>query len=87
MKRNKPKIAVRPLPKWVMTSYAKLWKKFDSKPFYHTEAARILRRTTSVLLSFLRKAGWLTIQLDQHDSRKRVYILKNPKRAIEEMKR
>ena len=85
MRQNKPKIAVRPLPKWVMISYAKLWKKFQSEEFNHSQATRLLRSNTSILLSSLRKAGWLTIQLHPSDSRKRVYTLRNPEESIKKI--
>jgi hypothetical protein len=42
---------------------------------------------TSVILSDLKKAGWLDIKLHPGDSRKRVYSLKHPEQAILELEK
>jgi len=76
---------VKPLPKWVMQKYSELWVHFGEKQFEHPEAADIIQENTSVLISHMRKNGWLTIQLHPEDSRKRVYKLKSPEQAITEM--
>jgi len=76
------------LPKWEMRAYAALWNKYKSKEFGHEEACKILKQkkeVVSVLLSDIKKAGWVEAKLDQKDSRKRVYILKNPEKAINEI--
>jgi len=41
----------------------------------------------SVVLSDLKRHGWLTITLHPDDSRKRIYKLKNPEDAILEIER
>ena len=76
---------VKPLPKWIMQKYSQLWVRFKDSQFEHSEAAETIPENTSVLLSHMRKSGWLTIQLHPADSRKRVYRLKNPEQAIEEL--
>ena len=57
--------------------------------FDYKEATEILKekkeRLVSVVLSELKKYGWLTIKLDPEDSRKRIYKLKNPEDAIKEI--
>jgi len=82
-------IAVRPLPKWAMQRYAKLWNEFDSREFNYEQASELLRendaKLLSVLLSYLRKYGWLDIKLHPEDARKRIYQLKSPEEAIEGM--
>jgi len=79
----------KPLPKWLMERYSLLWKKFKEKEFDHNEAASVLNekkeRLVSVVLSDLKRHGWLTISLHPEDSRKRIYKLKNPESAIEEI--
>lgn len=77
----------KPLPKWLMERYSILWKKFKENEFEHDDASEILKeekdRLVSVVLSELKKHGWITIKLHPEDSRKRIYKLKNPENAIE----
>ena len=59
-----------------MFRYAKLWTSFDTKEFNFEEAEKILKidkQVLSVLLSDLKKNGWLEVSLNQSDSRKRIY--------------
>ena len=73
-----------PLSKWVMKRYSKLWKTFKDKEFNYSQASRALNydKMMSVVLSDLKKAGWLETKLHPKDSRKRIYKLKNPEEAI-----
>jgi hypothetical protein len=75
----------KPLPKWVMMSYAKLWQSFKDKAFDHHQATGILKENTSVIISHLKRNGWIDITLNQQDSRKREYRLKSPENAVAEM--
>lgn len=77
----------KPLPKWIQSRYASLWKKFKENEFTFEQAERVLKGKSgiNVFFSDLRKAGWLEVNLSQNDTRKRVYKLKNPEDAIEEM--
>ena len=63
----------------------------EFKEFDHNEAAKILNekkeRLVSVVLSELKKHGWLTVKLHQDDSRKRIYKLKKPEDAITEIEK
>lgn len=75
-----------PLPKWIMKHYSKLWTKFKDKQFTHQQAEKLLKITnTSIVLSRLKKHGWLELSLHPKDSRKRLYILKNPSKAVMEI--
>jgi len=82
-------MTVKPLPKWLMHRYSKLWNKFKNEEFGHEDAFKELNEKDdnliSVVLSQLRKHGWLTINLDPNDSRKRIYKLKSPEDATREM--
>lgn len=82
-------IVTKPLPKWLTERYSQLWRKFKEKEFEHDEAVKVLKeekeRLVSVVLSELKKYGWLTIKLHPDDSRKRIYKLKNPEDAINEI--
>ena len=75
----------RPLPKWIMRNYAKLWKHFQQREFSFSEAQEFVEENTSVILSFLKKNSWLGIRLHPEDSRKLVYRLKSPEKAMEEI--
>ena len=77
---------ISPLPKWIMKHYSKLWSKFKDKQFTHQQAEDLLKITnTSIVLSRLKKFGWLNLTLDPEDSRKRLYKLKDPAEAVKEM--
>ena len=75
------------LPKWIQTRYAKLWNKFKEKGFTLDEAEKVLKNNKgiNVFFSDLRKSGWIEVTLDEKDSRKRIYRLKNPLDGIKEM--
>ncbi len=78
-----------PMPKWIMRRYSVLWRAFAKRNFDYTQAATTLNegneRLVSVVLSDLKKHGWMTIQLDPVDSRKRIYTLKSPQQSITEL--
>ncbi|MCX6803351.1 MAG: hypothetical protein NTY48_02140 [Candidatus Diapherotrites archaeon] len=79
----------KPVPKWLMKRYAKLWVKFREKEFGFNDALKILKekdeRVISVAIAELRKNGWLIFEKDPHDARKRLYRLKSPNKAVEEL--
>lgn len=79
----------QPLPKWIMNRYSKLWSKFKNSEFNHKEAYDALGNDNiiSVVLSELKKAGWLDVRLTRSDSRKRAYKLKCPEKAVMEISR
>lgn len=73
----------KPLPKWLQERYSKLLNKLDEKEFNFEIARKILHKDqnkiVSIVLSELKKAGWLNItKLDPNDSRKRYYTLNKP---------
>ena len=72
----------RPLPQWVMQKYAELWNNFRGNSFFHSETTKILPENASVIISHLRKNGWLVVSLDPVDNRKRIYKLLSPEKAI-----
>jgi len=78
---------IKHLPEWIMKRYAKLWTKFKDKEFTKEQAIKVLPKdnSISVLLSELRKSGWMEIQLSQEDARKTIYKLKDPTKAILEV--
>ena len=78
---------VNPVPKWVWRRYAKLWQKFKDKPFTFEQAKKELKfvdvNVVSVMFNELKTAGWLLVNLDAEDSRKRIYKLVNPVAVVE----
>lgn len=78
---------VNAIPKWVWNRYSLLWKKFKDKPFTFEQAQKELkyldRNTISVMFNELKNAGWLSVRLDESDSRKRNYNLFNPVNIVE----
>jgi hypothetical protein len=77
---------VTPLPKWLMKRYSLLWSEKQGKSFDYDAARKIMRTSvslTSVILSELRKAEWLQVEIDPEDTRKRIYVLTNPTKVVE----
>lgn len=79
----------QPLPRWVMQRYSKLWSEFEGGQFEHSQAREILKgdNMVSIVLSTLRKSGWMDAGLNAKDLRRRTYRLKNPEKAIREISR
>ena len=82
-------MAAKPLPKWLFIRYSTLWHKKKSEEFDFNEAQTLLKekdaRVLSVVLSDLRKYGWLVSSLAFQDSRKRKYRLTPPQEAVEQI--
>ena len=65
-------------PAWLVKRYMKLWDKFKDKDFSFEDAKKTLKEDNnflSVVLSEMKKEGWLTLELDPEDARKRLYKL------------
>ena len=78
------------LPKWEMGAYAELWNRYGKKGFSHEDIFKLLNKkkeVISTLIYDLRKAGWLEVSLHPKDSRKRIYKLIDPEKAIKEMEK
>jgi type I restriction enzyme M protein len=74
---------------WVRSRYEKLWSIFGNKRFTREEALEALKRiegdafseeSLNVLLSELRKAGLLAVEADLLDARRKIYMLRTPKK-------
>ena len=78
---------IQHIPEWLMIRYSKLWIKFKDKEFTKEQAEKTLKKDNAlaVVLSDLRKAGWLEMKMDEKDARKSLYNLKNPEKAINEI--
>ena len=75
-----------------MNRYEKLWNVFGESRFTREEAFKALRsiegdafseESLNVLLSELRRAGVLIVETDLVDARRKIYMLKRPKRLNE----
>ena len=78
-----------PMPKWLTKRYAILWEELKDKKFSFGDAREKLNETDdkrlSVILSDFKKYGWIEVELDPQSSRKRLYKLKPPGKAIAEI--
>jgi len=78
----------KPLPKWIQICYSILWNKFKDEEFTYDQAKKVLedKKGINVFFSDLRRAGWLSVELNEKDSRKRIYRLVEPNEAYAAMK-
>jgi type I restriction enzyme M protein len=75
------------LPKWVLKRSLTLWKAFKEKEFSFEDAQKTLNedsRIVAIILSELKKYGWIDSKSDPTDARKKIYYLKYH-RLMEEM--
>jgi DNA-binding MarR family transcriptional regulator len=72
------------IPEWLMIRYSKLWLKFKDKEFTKEQAEKLLKgdNALAVVLSDLKKAGWLEMKLSESDARRTIYKLKDPKETF-----
>lgn len=70
------------LPKWLRTRYEWLWSEFANRQFTFAEALSVLKSkakesegNVNVILSELRKAGYIEVFQDPNDARKSIYKL------------
>lgn len=78
------------IPNWLLQRYAILFRKYRDKEFTFKEAMKSIKEQdkvyASMVLSELRKAGWIEIKINPDDARKRIYKLIMPEVAIENIK-
>ena len=79
------------LPAWLEKRYRVLWEASHESPFRFEDASKILKEKMhdseeqiNVILSELRKKGWLEVEFDPEDARKRIYKLKSSEEIISE---
>lgn len=81
-------MVIKPLPRWLQKRYAILWKQLKHKPFDFETAQKILndkQEVLNVILSQMRKDGWVEVTFDPKDARKRIYRLIPLNRAFREL--
>jgi len=78
----------KPLPRWLQQRYAILWDRLGVTPFDFDTAKKILKDNSgslNVALSELRKLGWVKVEFDPNDARKRIYKLEPLEKAYKEL--
>jgi len=84
---------MKELKNWIENRYNVLWENFERKSFRADEAFEVLAQhkdtagsseQVNIALSELRKAGFLEVELDPKDARKRIYTLKSKEEVISE---
>lgn len=73
---------VKMIAKWLNQRYLLLVEKFGDKQFGFSDAEKTLNKSVhdstqlvSLVLSILKNAGWLNVEIDPKDSRKRLYSM------------
>lgn len=77
------------IPKWLEKRYNILWDTYQDFPFRFEDATKILKEKIqdskdqiNVFLSELRKKGWIRVEFDPVDARKRIYKLESREEII-----
>lgn len=71
-----------------MKRYSVLWVAFNNNEFTYEEALKILKDKENVLnvvLSQLKKSGWISAEKSKDDKRKGLYQLRFPEEIINEI--
>lgn len=73
---------LRYLPKWIIRRAKVLWNSFESRQFTFSEAEKALEgddsRMVAVVLSELKRSGWLNVRADPDNPRKKRYRFAHP---------
>jgi len=73
---------LRYLPKWILRRANALWASFASTPFTFADAQKALEkddsRMVAVVLSELKRSGWLDANADASNGRKKLYRFTHP---------
>jgi len=81
---------VEAIPKWVIQRYSALYQKFKMKQFTREEARETLKefsidneeKLTNTFFSDLHKKGWVEVEKDKKDARRKLFKLVSPEKAI-----
>jgi len=79
------------IPTWLEKRHKVLWETFNASPFRFEDAAKTLKEKMhdsesqiNVFLSELRKRGWLEVETDKDDARKKIYRIISKEEIISE---
>lgn len=79
----------KPLPKWIMKKFARLWNTFGKTPLNYKEIKKILKEESETslrtILTTMRKSRWLKVRRNPEDRRKKIYQLREPEEIIGKM--
>lgn len=73
------------IQQWLQLRYATLFEKFGLKDFSLDQSAKMLdekKEVAAVILSKLRKHGWIELRPDEKNYRKSIYRLKEPETVM-----
>jgi hypothetical protein len=79
------------IPKWIMQRYSALYRDFKCKEsFTRQQAGKIFEKyglkndekLTNTFFSELAERGWVRVERDKEDKRKKIFKLVNPMEAI-----
>lgn len=78
------------IPKWVMQRYSVLYKAFGNEGFNRDGARKAIAKAglkgddtlTNTFFSQLNKKGWVIVERDKRDSRKKIFRLVPPEKAL-----
>jgi len=79
---------VKPLPKWLMRKYAVLWKEFGEDDFTCEDARKLIgdkEEVFNVVISDMKKSGYIKVSIDSEDKRKRLYRIISPDNMIKNL--
>jgi len=78
-----------PISNWLLRRYAILWKKYRNKKIGFKDVTETLKeennKRVTVILSELKKSGWISAEKSKDDKRKGVYQLRFPEGVINEI--
>lgn len=77
---------IKLLPTWMFRRHLKIWREKRDSPTTFQECTRLLpddKKVVAVFLSKLHKCGWVDIQKDPQDGRRKLYVFHDPKKNIE----
>lgn len=80
----------KPIPSWIIERYAEIYRNVKCNEFNREEAQKLLEEVglykndkhTNTFFSELQKKGWIRVEKDKSDSRRRKFRLVSPENAI-----
>ena len=78
-----------PISNWLLRRYAVLWKRHRNNKIGFKDVTETLKekndKRVTVILSELKKSGWICVERNKEDKRKGIYQLKSPEKIIDEI--
>jgi hypothetical protein len=81
----------RPIAKYIQEVFSTIWKKYGSEELSKSKIVKLFPKyNKQVLRNYLSKAvksGWIKIEVDQKDKKRRIYTLREPNEIMKELER